>query len=434
MKNIFSLSVILTVFFVAGLMVHNYNLSDIDPMKQDYDYSFELNINNENLSDEFVYNQMISNKISYNLFEALKADCELCADPSIYTVNLIRAIDYPDYFGGMYINTDGKLVIQIKNTYYDNDYRYSEWYSELKTLLQSDNFACYPVKYSYGELMNAASEVMFGGKAEELIQNGLDVYLLGNGLDDYRNKVVVDINNQEFADEIRSVLDSDIYEINVYEGGNSLTTGVYPGIGVTKNNTGAYEFSVGCRARRYSLVDGHYEYGFITCGHAFSGTSNVYLPSNGTFNTYIGYSPSSLQAYYGNSDAAFVITGDDVTLYNNVYMETTTLYNSYGVLGSVVYKKGATSGLTTGNVLDSSYNEYFEGAYHTDFVKTSYYAYFGDSGCIVYTQPNSQLKSYPLGLQSAINHSGETVYYSMFCKIDNAVFALQKLQYVLEIY
>lgn len=222
------------------------------------------------------------------------------------------------------------------------------------------------------------------------------------------------------------LLNSNIYSVIVENGSFTDDIGLYAGEGVTDSSTGTSKFSVACEAIRMES-GGVFTYGFLTCAHAFSGSSNVYLYTGASTNTYLGYSPSTLHKNFGKADVAFIITDPNVDLYSIVYMNTITLYGTYtSNMGSTVYKMGYSSGLKSGTVLDSSFSIWFDGVLFSDMLKSSYLSAGGDSGGIVFKEPNSTNCAYPLGIHKGhVNNSSGEFLYSVSTKMKNALDALK---------
>lgn len=384
-------------------------------------FSLELNELTENPSEEFLENQNEANAIYSRIFEYLRETYGATCDDSVYTVNGIIAENYPAYFAGAYLNTEGRLVVQIVDSFYCSAYRESEWYQELVGIVGSEAFYCHPVKYSYSELINAISAVTLGNLAEAFSADGIQI--VDAAIDDYRNWIDVHFRTQEDYDAVISSLNSDIYSVSVAEGIIEDTVGVYPGEGASKSSSGGATFSLACRVRRNN-PDGSYDYGFLTCAHAFSGNSNVYLCTGSATNTLIGCCYSSNQKLGGSVDVAFFVTNSYATLYDTVFGSTVTLYHTYSTtMGSIVYMRGAGSNaVTSGQVLNSSYSAPVGGIPFTDMVSATYSAVGGDSGGIVFNQPDSTDHAYPVGIQKGKQTSGS---YSFFTKMYNDLAALQ---------
>lgn len=221
-------------------------------------------------------------------------------------------------------------------------------------------------------------------------------------------------------------LQSGIYSVSVVDNVPQEDVGLYPGEGVTKSSTGGATFSVACRVRR-SEPGGGYIYGFLTCAHAFSGDSNVYLNTGSGTNTLLGICYSFNQHFSGNADVAFIQTNSSVTSYNTVYANTTTLNSSYPTtygIGTVVYKKGdGMSTVESGAVQCNNYSVTFNNVTITDLVKAGYYRAGGDSGGIVFTAPSGGYAS-PAGIHmGGLTTTSE--HYGFFTKMYNALAALQ---------
>lgn len=424
MKKIFKISLFAALFMSFVVVAVVFGDKSGDTANADEDFAFVLNEKSENLPDGFLNNQFEASKITTRFFETLNEKYGTNTEDDVYTVNGICAKDYPAYFAGTFINTEGRLIVQIVENYYSEDYRETEWYQEFVEMVQSEKFACHPVKYSYGELIEAISSVTLGDIKDELSKRGVSI--VDAGINDYLNKVEIGVRNQEEYEIITDFLKSDIYSVSIVDYEPQDNIGVYAGEGVTESSTGTYTFSVACRARRL-LPGGIYSYGYLTCAHVFSGASNVYINTGSGTNTLIGSSPSSLQKRGGKADVAFITTNSNITLYNTIYMSTTTLNANYSSsIGSVVYKRGESSGVTGGTVLDSSYETNVGGYSFTDLVKTSYYSIPGDSGGIVYSQPNSENYAYSVGIHKGNNVSlSGSVINSFFTKMSNDLAALQ---------
>ena len=194
-----------------------------------YSYEqYDLNTTTE-VSEEFIENQNQANRMFTRfVMEELPYQGKYKAPAATgeYTVDGNRADAYPDYFGGNYINVDGKLIVTIKDTYFDKRYRESDWYKELAKMLGSEDFACRPVKYNYTELVNGMSDVVFGSFSEMIKETGVEV--VGIGLNDYKNQIVIDVQTEEDAEKINSVITTDLYSTEVVGVGlpvNSIKSG-----------------------------------------------------------------------------------------------------------------------------------------------------------------------------------------------------------------
>ena len=177
-----------------------------------YSYEqFDLNMTAE-VSAEFIENQNRANKMfSQFVMEKLpyQGTYKAPAATGEYTVDGNRADAYPDYFGGTYINVDGKLIVTIKDTYFEKRYREADWYKELAKMLGSEDFACRPVKYNYTELVNGMSDMVFGSLGKTIKEAGVEV--VGFGVNDYSNGIVIDVKTEEDAAIVKSIATSDMF-------------------------------------------------------------------------------------------------------------------------------------------------------------------------------------------------------------------------------
>lgn len=177
-------------------------------------YNTEIN-QSADVSSEFARNQhevgvmlgRFLDKLPYQgKYKAAKATGD-------YTVDLKSADEYPDYYAGNYINVDGKLIVLIKDSYFDKNFRNCDWYKELAKMLGSEDFGCRPVKYNFTELINGMSDMVFGSLGKAIKDAGVEI--VGVGLNDYVNGIIIDVRNEEDAAVVKSLANSDMYSIDV---------------------------------------------------------------------------------------------------------------------------------------------------------------------------------------------------------------------------
>ncbi len=381
--------------------------------------NLKLNDKCEDLPYSYLENQNEASAITDKFIKSLVEKNGISVDDSEYTVNGMRANAYPLYYAGAYINTDGNLVLQISEDYYKEDYKDCEWYTEFTNIVNSENFYSHPARHSYSELVNAISDITKGNLHKRIIEEGLSI--TGAGINDYKNIIDVYVKNLEDYDRIVAILDSEWYYVEVLDCVMQDCVGLYPGGGATTYNTGDCEFSVACRARK-NLPDGSYVDGFLTCAHSFSGTSDVYIDIGATYNIPIGTCYSYWQKKTSTSDVAFIETNNNTTLYDTVFMDVTILNPSYSAtMGTVVYKRGTSTGTTHGEVIYSSYSGTdVNGETFNDLVWAGAGTFFYDSGGIVYSVPDATGHANVLGIIKA------TIYGSLvFTKMYNDLGALQ---------
>ena len=194
------------------------------------EYSFEeFKLNDQaEVSEKFRKNQNESDAMATKFVECLqdspyngKYKTSIAATGE-YTVDLVPADGFPDYYAGRYVNIDGKLIIVIKDNYYEKEYRKCEWYKELAKMLGSEDFACRPVKYNFSELVNGMSDVVFGSLGEAIKEAGVET--VGVGLNDYKNRIVIEVRTQEDAAKVNAVITGDLYITEVVGEGELVDT------------------------------------------------------------------------------------------------------------------------------------------------------------------------------------------------------------------
>ena len=331
-----------------------------------------------------------------------------CIPQSIYTFNGHASWDFPEYYGGAYINTDGDLVVIVSLEIQGNDYVSEEWYLDLLGRIGETGFIVRSATYSFGDLLDTATAIVFGDLNDVIVNYSY----AGIAIDEYNNCVDVYLTNQEYVSEVEQLLLEMPCRVVVVDGVDCPTIGLYCGEGVVNSNG---SFSVAFRARK--TVGGSTYHGYLTCGHAFSGYSNVYVdPSQSglSSNVLVGSVLATEQQYSGSTDAAFIRTNNNTTLYNTVFLATTTITTPVTALaqGDAVYMRGRTSGVSYGVVSNTSGTANYPGVTLTDVVIASYQCANGDSGGAVYTEPNAGY-AHPVGIQSGVKPNGNSIYVKL---------------------
>ena len=178
------------------------------------------------VTDEFSENQNESLEMYTAFFENLpyKGKYKAAEATGSYTVDSISADQFPDYYAGCYINEDGKLIIQIKDSYYEKKYRSCDWYEELAEMMKSNDFACRPVKYNYTELINGMSDITEGELAEKLKKESIEMgsetsfEIVAIGINDYLNCIEIKIVGKEMVDRIKEIVNDEMYTVGAVEG------------------------------------------------------------------------------------------------------------------------------------------------------------------------------------------------------------------------
>lgn len=114
------------------------------------------------------------------------------SDPSIY----------PDYYGGSYINDEGKLVICVTGNA-------GQHRQTLARIIESDDFVLETVRYSYRELMKVMDKIdAFLGDPSVPEDHPVLINFSGAGPDIMENRVIVEF--QEINDAITGAFRKDI--------------------------------------------------------------------------------------------------------------------------------------------------------------------------------------------------------------------------------
>ncbi|MBD5089647.1 MAG: hypothetical protein HDT30_12720 [Clostridiales bacterium] len=288
--------------------------------------------------------------------------------------------NYPDYYAGAYVDSEGMLTVcttsmakKIKNKIYD--------------ATESKEIKIEEKENSYDELLKVKSFI------EEKISNiskekGVLEDICAVAIDDKNNVVVVEVRNLNELKQrnLESLFgDSDQIEYknrdkDIKPVSKSLSAGMR-----TYYSSDGWDhlYSIGYKAFRITS-SGEFQYGFVTAGH---GNSVGYVMK------YDGDEIGRItgREFSGSVDASFVqVTNIEYEMTNNIYYTEDVAnggyYLSYLPVGYPVYKVGATTQLTSGEVTYSSITIYYTdnlGTF-TDFLDTSLISGGGDSGGLVF--------------------------------------------------
>ena len=311
--------------------------------------------------------------------------------------------EYPKYYGGMYINDDQKLVLQIVKDEVPSTQNalYSSYYS---TTNAADNEIIEYVDYSFNDLLHIYNSL------NDLISSLHYDNVVGFYVDVIKNRVVVNLENNTDAKqkEFRvNVLDSNLI---VFNSSNKaiLTSSLSPG-----SKVGGC--SVGFRAKYNNKA------GYVTAGHCvMDGTT--------TFNG----NPILKRDFKdgGTVDAMFVQTSDSISnvvpnwpYYPRITLGAATL----PFVGQKVGKYGAVTGATIGTVTsayssDSAPDPHTgDEVFLTDLIQTDLVNETGDSGSALFELKQSPNllgtmslthndKSYAIKIRNITTSLGITLY------------------------
>jgi len=293
---------------------------------------------------------------------------------------------YPNYIGGLYINNNDDLVIQIvrKNIPKQNTVEYLTY----QKLLLNDNKIISYVDYSYEELNKIHDVILneYMGNYENL--KGLYVSPISN-------RVVVELENcsdeliKQFKEE---VVDSPMISFVTWYDYKKIAT-VNPGAKYISSVPSSCSY--GYRAKTSTG-----QVGIVSAGHCFKKKGNT-IPGIGTVTKYQNN---------GSLDAAFIATDNGVVLTNTLnnkppFGNVTTISTTVGSLfvGQAIAKVGYATGYSNGSVNAASYSYTANGITYTDLVKANLPSSNGDSGGIVFedgvTFPNNSFKT--LGIMNS---------------------------------
>jgi len=336
-----------------------------------------------------------------------------------------------NYAGG-YVNEDGELVIcasgkESTNLEIENEI------SELCSIDTSD-IVVKKVKYSYEELEKAREDFendIENYKAQAELDNSSDIYdllssITSTSIDDEFNKLVIYVPD---LDENKLILLNDIFnygDIVEFENDddvdNELRATLRPGRGivgfVSENNwvTG----SIGYRARYKSGVNTYY--GFCTAAHVtndiqkYAGVKNVYRSDDYGI---IGQVLTESWDCSNGVDAAFVCVDTRYNEFVNQYTNGVNIVNfcsnkwfTYLPKNATVYKVGATSNLSMGEVTSTNASKLLSLHWYKDVVKTSLHSERGDSGGLIYGYANGDGNGGFIPAGILIGGTSSDTYYS----------------------
>jgi len=270
---------------------------------------------------------------------------------------------YPDYIGGLYIDSNDDLVIQVVNKEYD-DFKQNLF----KSISSMDNVKIKYTNNSYNELNNVYEYITNNvlGKSD----NVKGVYI-----DIIENKVVIELevlNDKTIKDFKLSILDSQVIAFKESPNFVDATT-VNPGGGFT--SASGHGCSYGYRAKTSSNVTG-----IVSAGHCFTGTGD----------SISGVGSVTKHKNNGTLDAAFVTANSGVTLTNTfdipvfgTYFTVSTSIPSSYYVGQNLGKLGQSTGYSIGSIYATNYSYTSGGTTYTDLIRAGINVNAGDSGGIV---------------------------------------------------
>lgn len=327
--------------------------------------------------------------------------------------------EFPDHYGGAYIDDDGYLTINVSGEV-DSSRR------DFVLRIDDSDVKYKQVRWSLAKL-NQIRDLIYGLVTEQR-EDRLGDMINAWSVDERNNQVIVyvrELDEKTISHINEAVPYPGIIKVeqsagNFMSGADQSSDGVVlsgntlmPGEKVINPSTGTFG-SIGFFAWYISAV----RRGLVTAGHLITVGEKIRNSSNVT------YGECALKKFGGNVDAAFCDISDSS-------FEMSDLIDSSGgdtignqmltpPTGSVVFKSGCVTGVTSGKVLSTdynfSYNEYPDVKF-TGFVTADYEANHGDSGGLVYAKSNYGGSAVICGIQSGIHGDN----YAFFCKALNII-------------
>lgn len=420
MKKIVTKFLLVAVVFAAAVPLVSANTFNPD-------FSLNRNIKQPMLTDEILetkeFNESraayLSDKYGENYLELFARNAQSSKNAqkieSLFPVDKDGDRIYPNFVGGLYINDEDNLIVQIVKDAVPN-VKTSE-YSLYNDVLSVDKEVTIEyVKYSYAEL-NAVNDAIVVPFLQNKVPSSVGAFYV----DVINNRIVVELLNyteEEIAKFKNTVIDSPF--ITFTKGVETIST-LNAG---APNTVGG---SVGYRARKTSGGQG-----FVTHGHGLS-VNNIITGIGVVRNKNFG----------GNIDASWVDTnGYAATPTNNwqvypPYITPTgslsTVVKTSFVVGERVGRVAMASGHRTGKILNANWSGQVRECStcplvnFTRQVSTDVYQIPGDSGGIVYyTIP--PLPPFPEGHLTAGIGVFENANRMIFTRADlvNAAFGLSR--------
>lgn len=290
-------------------------------------------------------------------------------------------IIYPTYFGGLYANEEGKLVILVT----EGDT--ATYHKDLSQRCRSNNFIIKPCEYSYNELFEVINrlELYLKNETNRKMIDNLKFY--GFSLADNLNSIRIQLGNSSednIAHFKREVLDfpNFIFEASsptVFE-----STPVYAGQDMLGAIVGgkASAGSVGFRAKRLTTA-GVSLSGIVVSGHVIKQVGNpVYLNST---TTNIVAECQAMQ-WSDDIDAAFCFN-------KNGYEGSNHINNHFGDLSPQAAELYVGLGVSlsgrnttsSGSIVSTFSSATIEGKFMSGIIQANYTSQGGDSGGIIFT-------------------------------------------------
>ena len=313
------------------------------------------------------------------------------------------AHEFPNYYGGSYIDDEGALVVEIVGDLGNAK-------QDLALRIDDSNVKYREVKWSYNTLLGVLSLIK---EAKE--QNAYNEYVANIqacGINLQENTVIVymkeiNANNILMFKERISTIEAVQFEKSLGQCKNDVS--VMAGSGIWRG-------SVAYRAKLGSTV------GVVTAAHVVGEGQYMRTESD------IAFAKSIAAQNSGSVDASFCEIKNDLYEPSNTiaYESGATLSTivSSATKGDVVFMVGKNTGLSVGWVQDINYADSFPSGYFTGLTLASYTSQDGDSGGLVYHISGSYRAT--IGVNKGHQTSTD---YGIFCKATDVNAALGIVRY-----
>ena len=290
----------------------------------------------------------------------------------------LKASDYPDYYGGAYIDDEGDLVIHVVG-------ELKTCQAEIeKVLKQKEGYYVRQARYTYQALLGLKEqldELAMNEKQAEVFAN-----VTGYGPDDRHNLFLVEMNvvdEEQIAAFKSSISDSDM--IMFKQGGNTVEekiTTIKPGRRIVSMHSSGRRESSTLTIRAFRSTSPANQ-GFIMSGHATEATGQEIRRAS---ETHIGTVRD--RQVGGRVDAAYAQRAHEEIILSNFLAQNNHVLSgtqSTAAVGTTVYMAGQASGIRRGRVTHVAYRDsMITGS------KASYFSKAGDSGGPIYRLVSNQ--------------------------------------------
>lgn len=295
----------------------------------------------------------------------------------------LAAKEYPENYGGAYINDQNKLVILVPTSQLATRTKYRD-------ILGHTNFIIEPCEFSYRQLLEVRDSlveaVFTNPKYPEVKENVVSI-----AVKDKENEIEVgllDCSEARISEFKGKILDSPVICFRETSAATmDSAKELIPGekVSTDRNIERGIRGSLG-----YRVKDNKGNIGVVVSAHIFPQGGLVWYDlNNNGFGDFIG---SITKATKENRvDAAFCELDEEYYSMGQYPLDYGEIYESHEVpwnlpVGSYVYMVGHVSGRSFGGVTSSSVDYYFksDGVTLYDLMQTSYHSDHGDSGGAVF--------------------------------------------------